>query len=68
MIILGLSHLAPSGVGHDSTAALFVDGDLRSAISEERFTRLKILEAVGDKMKASLCLHQNLNQVLKNGF
>ena len=41
MIILGLSHLSPSHEGHDTTAALFVDGILKAAISEERFTRIK---------------------------
>ena len=41
MIILGLSHLYPAPVGHDTTAALLQDGVLRSAVSEERFTRVK---------------------------
>jgi carbamoyltransferase len=41
LIILGLSHLTPSPVGHDTTAALVEDGVLRSAVSEERFSRIK---------------------------
>lgn len=41
MIILGLSHLSPSVTGHDSTAALIDDGIIRSAVSEERFSRIK---------------------------
>jgi predicted NodU family carbamoyl transferase len=41
MIILGLSHLSPSPVGHDTTAALLEDGVLRSAVSEERLSRIK---------------------------
>lgn len=41
MIILGLSCLAPSGVVHDVTAALVIDGKLRSAVSEDRFTKIK---------------------------
>ncbi len=41
MIILGLSHLSPSPVYHDVSAALIQDGVLRSAISEERLSRVK---------------------------
>jgi len=41
LIILGLSHLSPSPIGHDSTAALIVNGKLQSAVSEERFSRVK---------------------------
>jgi len=41
MIILGLSCLAPSGVVHDVTAALVIDGKLCSAVSEDRFTGIK---------------------------
>jgi carbamoyltransferase len=41
MIILGLSCLSPSGVVHDVTAALVIDGKLRSAVSEDRFTGIK---------------------------
>lgn len=41
MIILGLSCLSPSGVVHDATAALVIDGKLCSAVSEDRFTGIK---------------------------
>lgn len=41
MIILGLSSLAPGGVGHDVTAALVIDGKLCSSVSEDRFTGIK---------------------------
>ena len=41
MIILGLSHLAPSPVGHDSIAAIINDGQIIAAVSEERFSKVK---------------------------
>lgn len=41
MIILGLNYLEPSPLGHDTTVALLQDGFLRSAVSEERFSRIK---------------------------
>src|SRR5690349_15645222 len=41
MIILGLSCLAPGPVVHDVTTALLIDGKIRAAISEDRFTGIK---------------------------
>jgi carbamoyltransferase len=41
MIILGLSCLQPSVINHDATAALLIDGKLISAVSEDRFTKVK---------------------------
>jgi len=41
LIILGLSKLSPSSTGHDSTAAILVDGEIKAAVSEERFSRIK---------------------------
>lgn len=41
MIILGLSSLAPSGVVHDATASLVIDGKIRSSVSEDRFSGVK---------------------------
>lgn len=41
MIVLGLAYLTPSLGVHDSTTALLVDGKIRSAVSEDRFTGIK---------------------------
>lgn len=44
MIILGLSSLGPSGVVHDATASLIIDGKIIVAVSEDRFTNVKHYE------------------------
>lgn len=41
MIVLGVSHLKPSGVVHDVTASLMIDGKIISSASEDRFTGIK---------------------------
>jgi len=41
MIILGLSLLSPADGLHDTTTALLIDGKLKSAVSEERFSGIK---------------------------
>ncbi len=41
MIVLGLSHLAPSAIGHDASVCLVDNGKLVSAVSEERFNGVK---------------------------
>jgi len=41
LIVLGLSKLIPAPTPHDSSAAILVDGQIKAAVSEERFTRIK---------------------------
>ncbi len=41
MIVLGFSCLSPSGVVHDATVALVIDGKLRFSVSEDCFTDIK---------------------------